>query len=114
MPKNPQDHKPKKSAAVADEPQPRIVEIRGEEFAIAPSALDDFELLLDLGRLQNAARAGAESSATMALVSVFLRMLSEDQVARAMSLARNETGVVPLEAGSDLVAEFIKALDPNS
>lgn len=122
--KAPQDHKPKsqpkyeqpksaQEAEAADLAQ-RTATVRGIEFTLLPSVSNDFELLLDLGRLQNASRAGAEIVSVMQLVSLFLRMLPDDEIARAMALVRSDAGTVPLEAGTELLMEFIQAINPNS
>ena len=100
--KKPADHKPKKVETGGD----RKVKIRGIELAIAADALDDFELLDDLGALEegNGAR----------LPSV-LRRLVGDQYRPLLDAVRDEeSGRVSIEAGGELVQEILAALDPNS
>lgn len=114
--KKPQDHKSAKSAESAELEivTPRSVMVRGEEFTLLPSVADDFELLLDLARLQNAVRAGAELVSVMSMLSLFLRMVPDEEIGRAMALVRTESGSVPVESGTELMVEFIQAIDPNS
>lgn len=113
-PKAPQDRKPKAQDAELAAASTRTVTIRGQEFNLLASISDDFELLLDLGRLQNAVRDGRETVSVMQMVSLFLRMVPDDEISRALALVRSESGTVHLESGVELLTEFIAALNPNS
>lgn len=90
--KAPQDRKPKAG-------EPHRVEVDGRTWTVDSDALDDFELLDDLGEIEagNAAR----------LPRALRRLLGAEQYKRAIeSLRDGDTGRVPVEAG----AEFIKAV----
>lgn len=97
--KQPQDHKPKADA-------PRTVTVRGETFTIPADALDDFELLGDLGRIQ-------EGEAAL-LPNVLRRLVGDDGYRRAMDALRGENGRVSVSDGAEFVGEILTALDPNS
>lgn len=91
-PKAPQDRKPKAG-------EPHKVDVDGKTWTIEPDALDDFELLDDLGAVEagNAAR----------LPSTLRRLLGPVQYKAALNSLRDaDTGRVPVEAG----AEFVKAI----
>lgn len=97
--KKPQDRKPKAGDSYT-------VEVRGETLTIPLDALDDFELLDDLDRLNE--------GETQRLPAVLRRLLGDDY-GRALDLLRDEgTGRVSLESGSGLVSEIFEALNPNS
>lgn len=97
-PKKPQDRKPPADAPIK-------VEVRGQSFTIDRDALDDFELLDDIARV--------EDGAGHRLPSLLRRLLGEDY-GRALDLLRDEeTGRVALESGAELVQEIFEAVDPS-
>lgn len=97
-PKKPQDRKPAADAPIK-------VEVRGTTFTIDRAALDDFELLDDLARV--------EDGAGQRLPSLLRRLLGGDY-GRALDLIRDEdTGRVSLETGAELVQEIFEAVDPS-
>lgn len=97
-PKKPQDRKPKVSDV-------HTVTVHGETLTVPADALDDFELLDDLARV--------ESGEGQRLPSLLRRLLGEDYK-RALDLVRDEeTGRVPLDAGATLVQDILGALNPN-
>ena len=98
--KKPQDRKPKKG-------EPLQITVRGTVFEVAEDALDDFELLDDLSRL--------EDGEGQKLPSVLRRLIGAEQFRTAMDLARDkESGRVSTEAGAELVQEILEAVAPNS
>ena len=98
--KKPQDHQPK-----AEAPKDRVVTVDDQEWTVPAEALDDFELLDDLGALEdgNAAR----------LPAVMRRLLGEDYK-RALNHLRGEDGRVRIEPASEFIAAIMQGLDPNS
>ena len=100
--KKPSDHKKKAETAQQD----RTVTIRGVEVTVAADAMDDFELLDDLGELENG-NGGR--------LPRILRRLAGDAYRPLLEAVRDgETGRVPVEAGAELAREILEALDPNS
>lgn len=96
--KKPQDHK--KPAPAPGEPI--VVEIDGNEYTIAADALDDFEMLDDLARL--------EDGAGQLFPRILRRLIGDDGFKRAMDALRDpETGRVSGEAGAEFAAEIIQA-----
>lgn len=99
--KKPTDRKPK-----AETDAERTVTVRGVEVTLSSSALDDFELLDDLGELENG-NGGR--------LPRILRRLAGDSYRDLLDAARDEdTGKVTVEAGGELVQELLEALAPNS
>lgn len=99
--KAPEDRRPK-----AEESDDLKVTCRGQEWTIAKDALDDWELMDDLGR------ADAGNPAFMA--SALRRLLGPQQTVAAMNLLRDKkTGRVSLESGGEFAQELFLALNPN-
>ena len=100
-PKKPQDRKPKAPVDGVHE-----AEVGGRTWRVEAEAMDDFELLDDLGEVEagNAAR----------LPRVLRRLLGPEQYKAAMDVLRDpDTGRVGVEAGADFVRDLFEAL-PNS
>lgn len=98
-PAKPADHKAKASDTLD-------LSVRGVDVSVPRDALDDFELLDDLGRLD-------EGDATR--LPGVLRRLAGDKYRALLDTARDDdTGKVSVEAGAALVSEVLEALDPNS
>lgn len=98
-PKKPQDHKPAKSTGTLS------VTVRGIALEVPEQVLDDFELVDDLTRMD-------DGDATR--LPVVLRRLAGEQYRELLDTARDGTGHVSIQAGGELVAEVLEALDPNS
>lgn len=94
-PKSPQDRRPKAGA-------PLVAHVAGRDWTIDKDALDDFELLDDLGEIE------AGNAARMPRV---LRRLLGDQYKAALDAIRDEgTGKVGVEAGAQFVRDLFEAL----
>lgn len=94
-PKPPQDRLPKAGA-------PLTATVAGQEWTVDRDALDDFELLDDLGEIEDG------NAARMPRV---LRRLLGDQYKAALDTIRDpQTGKVGVEAGAQFVRELFEAL----
>lgn len=96
--KTPTDRKPKVGSD-------RVVIVDGKEWTVPESALDDFELLDDLGELENGNAAR--------LPRVMRRLLGDDYK-RALDGLRDDDGRVRIGPASDFVRSLLEGLDPNS
>lgn len=107
--KQPEDHQAKVEKAKVEEVEgARIVTLNGHEYRIENEVFDDFELLDDL-------RAVQDSEDASRMPALLRRMLGNDGYKEAMNALRDpDTGRVGIEAGSLLVWDLFKALDPNS
>lgn len=93
--KKPQDHKKPADA-------PLVATVGGVDYAIEPNALDDFEMLDDLARL--------EEGAGQLFPRVLRRFIGDDGYKRAMDALRDpDTGRVSGEAGAEFTAAIIEA-----
>ena len=100
----PQDHqKPKPTVEKID--AGHIVKIEGMRLTVLNEALDDFELLDDLAKMQDGESAR--------LASVAHRLFGDD-FKKVMDGLRGENGRVSLEAASGFISELLAALAPNS
>lgn len=105
-PKKPQDHKPK-----AEKPEVEKIDgghrvtYMGATVTIEDDALDDFELLDDIGALQQGDPARLPS---------VLRRLVGDQWREVMVALRGENGRVSIESGGQFVSEVLGAIAPSS
>lgn len=107
MPKKPDDHKPKKPK-IETVDGGRAVTLRGITVTVADDALDDFEMLEDLGKIQHDPKSRA------LLPSVLRRLVGDDGFDTVMGALRAENGRVPVQAGVEFVSELFQALNPNS
>lgn len=99
--KKPQDHKkPAADGAL-------VVTVNGHDYQIARDALDDFELLDDLARL--------DDGEGTRLPAILRRLVGDDGYRAALDTIRDpETGRVSIEAGGDLLAALLKGgADPS-
>ncbi|WP_104137232.1 hypothetical protein [Cryobacterium sp. Y62] len=104
VPKKPQDHKP---------PKPKVekfdwgkkVTLHGITVSVLDEALDDWELLDDLGR--------AEDGDAGRIPSLFRRLLGDD-TQKALDHFRGETGRIRVEPVVEFIRDLFKAIDPNS
>lgn len=99
--KKPADHKPKQAAAS----DVLTVTAAGQDWTVPATALDDFELLDDLGRLEDGDAAR--------LPRIMRRLLGDDY-ARALDTLRDDEGRVRIEPASEFITELLTGLDPNS
>ena len=101
--KQPQDHK----TPATTEDGPLVVAVDGHDYTIERDALDDFELMDDLGRL--------EQGQIVRLPAVLRRLLGDEQYAAAVDAIRDpETGRVTLERGAAFVGDLLKGgADPS-
>ena len=103
---------PPKGAKVPTDRQPkttehddaRTVTAAGQDWTVPTDALDDFELLDDLGALEdgNAAR----------LPRIMRRLLGDDYK-KALDVIRDESGVVRIEPAAEFIQELLGGLNPN-
>jgi hypothetical protein len=118
-PKRPQDHKPKAEKPKAAKPQVTRTDKGfqvvhgGVSISIDAAALNDFELLRDLGRMQDVALP--EARRLSMVTSVFDRFFGEEQGARVInSLRDKKTNRVTVQAASVFLFEVFGALNPES
>lgn len=97
----PQDRKPK----VESVDGVSTVTIKGVTVRVEKDALDDFELLDDLARMQEG--DGARIS------SVAHRLFGDD-FKNVMDGLRGENGRVSVESASEFISELLAAVAPNS
>jgi hypothetical protein len=111
--RQPEDHKPKKE-------KPKVVKTdagfevshRGIDVVIPLDALNDFELLRDLGKLQD---PGLPDAMKMAAVpSIFTRFFGTQQQRVLDGLRDKESGRVRVEVASTFLFEVFKGLNPES
>ena len=115
-PKAPQDHLPK-----ADTKKPEVertdvgfkVTHRGVSVSIPMEALDDFEMLRDLGRMQD---PGTSDPVKLSMVpAVFTRFFGDAQAASVLDALRDpQTKRVLVEVASTYLFEVFRALNPES
>lgn len=99
--KKPQDRKKK-----IEQPEVKTVTLYGMNVTVDPDALDDFEMLDDIGELENG-NAGR--------LPRILKRLVGDQYRPLLDAARDkDTRKVSIEAGGEMVEVLMGALDPNS
>lgn len=91
-------------------PQPIELEVRGVSLAVDPADLDDFELMTDIGRLDD----GDVSRLGVAL----RRIVGPSKYVELMETCRDEeTGRVSLDDGTAMFMEIFEAMKdsgPNS
>ena len=99
--KVPQDRQQKATEQDGD----RTVTVAGRDWTVPADALDDFELLDDLGALEdgNAAR----------LPRIMRRLLGDDYKA-ALDVIRDDDGRVRIEPAGEFIQELLGGLNPNS
>lgn len=115
--KQPQDHKPKADAAKVVETTVKVgerevdgwaVSLRGVTVHVPKEALNDFELLDELGQMQS-----GEATSLVSLPSLLRRLVGDD-FKKAMDVSRDPvTGRVSVESGTNFVLDLFKAINPN-
>lgn len=113
-PKKPQDHQPKIAKPKVTRSDTGFEVVHGGlTILIDTAALNDFELLRDLGKMQDAALS--DSKRLSMVTSVFDRFFGEEQGARIINALRDkETGRVTVQAASTYLFEVFGALNPES
>lgn len=113
-PKRPADRQEKavKPKVTKDDTGYTIVH-RGVTARIGADAFDDFELLRDLGKLQD---AGKPAEVRVSLVpAVFTRLFGETESQRILDALRDpETGRVPIQPTMTFILEVFSAVNPES
>lgn len=109
-PKKPQDHLPK-----TEKPKVEVVDggrkvtLKGVTITVPDEAIDDFELVEELSRVQ----FGSKSDKGW-MPSILRRLVGDDGYKTVMDGLRAENGRVPVQAGFEYIQELFKALNPNS
>ena len=100
--KSPQDHLQKKTTAT----EPRTTEVDGLTLTIDEAALDDFELLADLKKLDS-----GTPDAALSMPRVLEAFLGAEQYRTVMDHLRDpETGRVSIEAGARFIGDLMRGL----
>jgi hypothetical protein len=107
-PKKPQDHKPKDPTVETVEGGKRVT-CRGITVTIPDEALDDFELVEELGRVQF-----GEQQDRGRLPLILRRLVGDSGYKAVMDGLRGPNGRVPIQAGFEFIKELFGALNPNS
>lgn len=109
-PKKPQDHleKVEKPKVVAVDGGKEVT-LHGITVTVADEALDDFELVDDLSRVQF-----GEAQDRGRLPLIFRRLVGDDGYKAVMDGLRGPNGRVPVKAGFEFIQELFGALNPNS
>lgn len=97
----PADRKPK----VETKDGVSTVTIKGVTVSVEKDALDDFELLDDLAKMQDGDGARIASVA---------HRLFGDEFKKVMDGLRGENGRVSVEVASEFISELLAAIAPNS
>ena len=109
QPKQPQDHQQKKEKATVEKVDGgKLVTLRGVTVTVLDEALDDFELLEDLARIQNDERQRG------LLPSVLRRIVGDDGYKTVMDGLRGDNGRVSVQSGVTWINDLFVALNPNS
>lgn len=109
-PKKPQDHQEKTvKPKIETVDGGRKVTLRGVTVTVPDEALDDFELVEELSRVQFGSK---EDKGRMP--SILRRLIGDDGYATVMNGLRAENGRVPVQAGFEFIQELFGALNPNS
>lgn len=109
-PKKPQDHLEK-----ADKPKVELIEggkkviHRGVSVIVMDEALDDFELVDELSRVQF-----GDTSDRGRLPLICRRLVGDEGYKAIMDGLRGENGRVSVQAGFQFINELFGALNPNS
>jgi hypothetical protein len=111
--RKPQDHKPKavEPKAVKTDTGWDVVH-RGVEFSLDADALDDFELLRDIGLMSD---DGADDSRKLlAVPGLFDRLFGPKTGRKVLDALREPSGRVKIETASTFFFEVFRALNPES
>lgn len=109
-PKKPQDHQPKTvKPKIENIEGGRKITLKGVTVIVLDEALDDFELVEELSRVQFGAK---EDTGRMPLI--LRRLVGDDGYKTVMDGLRGESGRVSVRAGFEFIQELFGALNPNS
>ena len=112
MPKEPQDHLPKtvkpKTTKSADG---FTVEHKGITLTIGTDALDDFELLRDLGKMQD--RSVPDGVKVSLMPAVFERLVGPDQTQTVLNTLREPSGRVRIQPAMEFLFDIFGSLNPE-
>lgn len=101
------DGSDKKPAADEVQEGSTTVKVGDHEYVVTDVARDDFELMDDIEEMIRTGDGGRTPA-------IMRRLLGREQMATALERLRNEeTGRVPIDAGTDFVMDLLKALNPN-
>lgn len=96
--KAPEDRKPKGGGMAS-------VVVRGVTVEVAAEAMDDFELMDDIARMEES---------PVYLPRVLRRLVGEEGYRALLDVVRGDSGRVSLEDGAEIVGELLEALNPSS
>jgi hypothetical protein len=83
------------------------VTVNDHEYVVTDTARDDFELMDDIEEMIRTGDGGRTPA-------IMRRILGRQQMAAALERLRDEeTGRVPIDAGTGFVMDLLKALNPN-
>ena len=105
--KQPEDRKPKKPS-IEQIDGARKVTVRGVTVTVLDEALDDFELVEDLAKIQ------FDEKQRGLLPGVLRRLVGDDEFKTVMDSLRGPNGRVRVQAGVDFIQDLFQALNPNS
>lgn len=109
-PKKPQDHQPKiEKPKVETVDGGKRVTIKGVTVTVPDEAIDDFELVEELSRVQFGSK---EERGRLPLI--LRRLIGDDGYRAVMDDLRATNGRVPVQAGFEFIQELFGALNPNS
>lgn len=115
--KQPQDRKPKQETPKVTETTFELtgrevqgweVSMQGMTVRVPREALDDFELLDELGQMQS-----GEATSLPSLPKLLRRLVGPDYKPVMEGLRDPQTGRVSVQAGTQFVMDLFKALNPN-
>lgn len=115
--KQPQDRKPKQEKPKVVETTVRVGEREVDGWAVTmdgvtvhvpKEALDDFELLEELGQIQSSGKAAMGT-----LPSILRRIVGDEYKAVLDAFRDKETGRVPVSPVTKFTVDIFKALNPN-
>jgi hypothetical protein len=115
--KRPQDRKPKEEKPKVTEMKVMVgerevdgweVTLDGVTLHVPKEALDDFELLDELGRIQSGKQASSAN-----LPSILRRLVGVEYTKVLDALRDKESGRVPVEPAVRFTINIFKALNPN-
>lgn len=115
--KQPQDHQKKEQKPKVTETTVTVgsrevegwaVELHGVTVHVPKEALNDFELLDELGQMQS-----GEQRSVVSLPSMLRRLVGSEFRNVMTALKDPETGRVPVKAGTEFIMSLFKAINTN-
>ncbi|MFF2054113.1 hypothetical protein ACFVU2_21080 [Leifsonia sp. NPDC058194] len=109
-PKKPEDHLEKaEKPKITKVDGGRTVTLRGITVTVPDDALDDFELVEEIGLVQYGTDADR-----VRMPLILRRLVSDDDYRKVMEGLRGPNGRVRFQTGIEFIQELFGALDPNS